>query len=126
MSATVGDYQTSLSWGAVAGATRYWIFRSEGHAGCEFGKTLIAEVTGTSYLDTQLAGDRSYSYNVVAAGSSSACFGRASNCITAIPTAPPPPPEFILSCTPSSLWWPGRAAPPPPAPSPPSAGLPAR
>jgi trimeric autotransporter adhesin len=103
LSVTAGDFQTSLSWGAVAGATRYWVFRSEGHAGCDFGKTLTAEVTGTSYLDTQLAGGRSYSYNVVAVGASSACFGRASNCATAVPTAPPPPPDLALSCVPSSL-----------------------
>lgn len=85
LSGTVGNYQASLSWNAVSGATRYWVFRSEGHAGCNFGKTLIAEVTGTTYTDLQVANGRGYSYNVVAAGSSSACFGRASNCLTVTP-----------------------------------------
>ena len=41
----------------------------------------IAEVTGTSYTDTQVANGRTYYYNVVAAGASSACYGRASNCV---------------------------------------------
>jgi hypothetical protein len=103
LSVTAGNNQASLSWGAVTGATRYWVFRSEGHAGCNFGKTLIADVTGTSYTDTQLAAGRNYSYNVVAAGASSACFGRASNCVTVTPTAGTPTPDFSVSCTPSSL-----------------------
>jgi len=48
------------------------VFRSEGHAGCDFGKALIAETTGTAFTDTAVANGREYSYNVVAAGSSSA------------------------------------------------------
>ena len=82
LTATAGNFQTSLSWSAVAGATRYWVFRTEGHAGCDFGKALIAETTGLSYTDTQVANGRLYSYNVVAAGTSPACFGVASNCAT--------------------------------------------
>ena len=78
-----GSFQTSLSWTAVAGATRYWVFRTEGHVGCDFGKALIAETTGLSYTDTQVANGRPYSYNVVAAGTSSACYGVVSNCATA-------------------------------------------
>src|SRR5262245_29637475 len=41
LSGTAGDFQAALSWTSVAGATRYWVFRSEGHAGCNFGKTKI-------------------------------------------------------------------------------------
>ena len=82
LTATPGNNQVALSWTAVAGATRYWVFRTEGHAGCNFGKALIAEVTGLTYTDTQVANGRPYSYNVVAAGASSACFGRASTCVT--------------------------------------------
>jgi len=102
LTVTPGDTQASLSWGTVSGATRYWVFRSEGHAGCDFGKTKIAEVTGTSYVDTQVANGRSYSYNVVAAGASNACFGRASTCSTVTPAASVTP-DFTLSCAPSSL-----------------------
>ncbi|HEX9671599.1 MAG TPA: PepSY domain-containing protein [Thermoanaerobaculia bacterium] len=103
LSGTAGDYQASLSWGSVSGATRYWVMRTEGHAGCDFGKALIAETTGTSYLDTQVAAGRLYSYNVVAAGSSSACYGRASNCVQVTPTAGTPTPDFSIACSPSSL-----------------------
>lgn len=85
-----GDGQNVLAWGAVAGATRYWVFRTEGHAGCDFGKALVAETTVTHYTDTTVANGRAYSYNVVAAGASSACFGPASNCVTATPQPPLP------------------------------------
>jgi hypothetical protein len=102
LNTTAGDTQASLSWNTVSGATRYWVLRSEGHAGCNFGKTKIAEVTGTSYVDTQVANGRNYSYNVVAAGASNACFGVASNCTTVTP-ATSVTPDFTLSCAPSSL-----------------------
>ncbi len=103
LSGTPGDFSAALSWGSVAGATRYWVFRTEGHAGCDFGKALIAETTGLSFTDTQVANGRAYSYNVVAAGASSACYGRASNCVTVTPQAGPPPPDFTVACSPSSL-----------------------
>jgi trimeric autotransporter adhesin len=103
LAVTPGSSSASLSWNTVAGATRYWVFRSEGHAGCNFGKTLIAEVTGTTYTDTQVANGRLYSYNVAAAGSSSACFSRASNCVQVTPVAGPPTPDFTVSCSPSTL-----------------------
>jgi trimeric autotransporter adhesin len=102
LSVTPGSFQTSLSWNVVAGAARYWVLRSEGHAGCNFGKTKIAEVTGTSYVDTQVANGRAYSYNVVAAGTSSACYTRVSNCVTVTPVASTTP-DFSISCSPSSL-----------------------
>jgi hypothetical protein len=89
LTATRGVYQVSLSWTAVTNAQRYWVFRTEGHAGCNFGKALIAEVTGTSYVDTEVLPCRTYSYNVVAAGASSSCYGRASNCASATPTTSP-------------------------------------
>ena len=38
--------------------------RTEGHAGCDFGKARIATVTGTSYTDTEVAGGREYYYSV--------------------------------------------------------------
>ncbi len=86
LSDSPGSYSASLSWSAVSGATQYWVFRSEGHAGCDFGKALIATVSGTSYTDTQVLAGRPYAYNVVAVGTSSACFGSASNCATVTPT----------------------------------------
>jgi hypothetical protein len=102
LTATPGNFQVGLTWGSTGGATRYWVFRSEGHAGCNFGKTRIAEVTGLSFTDTQVANGRTYSYNVVAAGASSACFGRASTCVNAIPNLPTNP-DFTVACSPASL-----------------------
>lgn len=86
LSATVGSYSVSLSWGAVTGVRGYGVFRTEGHAGCNFGKTLIALVgaPNTTYVDTQVAAGRTYYYNVVA-GNSFSCFGPASNCASATP-----------------------------------------
>ncbi len=102
MSATAGNFQVTLDWTAVSGATRYWVFRSEGHAGCNFGKALIAETTGLSYVDTQVANGRTYYYNVVPAGASSACYGRAGACVSATPDGTPTP-DFGISCSPSSV-----------------------
>jgi hypothetical protein len=104
LSGSGGNFSASLSWTSVAGATRYQVFRSEGHAGCNFGKTKIAETTSTTttFTDTQVANGRNYYYNVVAAGASNACFGRASNCVTVTPQASATP-DFTLSCSPSSV-----------------------
>jgi hypothetical protein len=102
LAAIPDDYAVALSWTSVAGATRYWVFRTEGEAGCDFGKALIAETTDTSFTDTGVANDRTYSYNVVAAGASSACFGLASSCAVATPAAPAGP-NFRVSCSPAAL-----------------------
>jgi hypothetical protein len=48
LTASAGNSEVALSWTTVPGATRYWVFRTEGHAGCDFGKTRIAEVIGTT------------------------------------------------------------------------------
>jgi hypothetical protein len=103
LTATPGSGQVALSWNTVSGATRYWVFRTEGHAGCDFGKTLIEETTGTTFTDAEVANGRAYHYNVVAAGTSSACFSPVSNCTSATPTAGPAQPDFALACSPSSL-----------------------
>jgi hypothetical protein len=102
LTATPGNYQVVLNWAGAVGATRYWVFRTEGHAGCNFGKTLIAETTALTYTDTQVANGRTYYYNVVPAGASSACYGRAGTCVNATP-APSATPDFTLTCTPASL-----------------------
>jgi len=86
LTATPGDNQISLSWDAVPGAARYWVLRTEGHAGCNYGKALIADPTGTSYVDTEVVNGRTYFYNVVAVAPSNSCFGPAQpNCASATP-----------------------------------------
>jgi hypothetical protein len=98
LTVTPGVFRNTLSWTPVAGAPRYWVFRTEGHAGCSYGKALIAEVTSPGYVDTEVATGRTYYYNVVAAGASPACFGRASNCAHGTPQG-----SFTVSCSPSTL-----------------------
>jgi hypothetical protein len=102
VNATPGNNQVALSWGSVSGASRYWVFRTEGVAGCNFGKTRIADITGTSFTDTQVANGREYYYNVVAQGSSAACYTRASTCLTVTPGGPANP-DFTVAVSPSSL-----------------------
>jgi Zn-dependent metalloprotease len=87
VTATAGDHQISLSWNSVAGAAKYWVLRTEGHAGCNYGKALKASPTGTSYVDTEVVNGRTYYYNVVAVAASNSCFGPAqSTCASATPT----------------------------------------
>lgn len=79
------DNAAALTWTAVPGASGYWVYRTEGHAGCNLGKVRIADVTGLSFRDGEVANGREYYYNVVAHGASQACFGLASNCANVTP-----------------------------------------
>ncbi|RKG85685.1 endopeptidase, partial [Corallococcus terminator] len=87
--ATPGDSQVGLSWTASAGASQYWVMKTEGFAGCDFGKARVATVTGTSYTDPEVANGRQYCYSVVPA-SSNACFGQASTCTCTTPSCAAP------------------------------------
>lgn len=78
----------ALSWNAVEGATGYWVYRSEGHAGCNFGKTKIGDVTALAFSDIDVTKGRTYYYNVVAHGAAQACFGPVSNCLAVTPQGP--------------------------------------
>ncbi len=102
LTAGAGAYSATLNWDAVPGAASFWVLRSEGHAGCDFGKAKIAEVTTASFTDTEVAAGRPYFYNVVARGASSACLGAASNCVQVTPTVSTDP-DFTVSCVPTSL-----------------------
>ena len=91
-----------LSWNSVPDASSYFVFRSEGYAGCDFGKALIATVTETNYTDNEVVNGRTYSYVVMAAGASSACFTPASSCVQAAPVPCAGVPEFteaVYSCS---------------------------
>ena len=80
-----GNGRAVLSWNAVPSGQFYWVFRTEGVAGCDFGKALIAWVAGLSYEDTQVANGRQYCYTVVPATGDFSCFGLASNCACVTP-----------------------------------------
>ncbi len=74
-----------LTWTAVAGATRYAIYRSD--IGCDAGLTRIAIVNAPTltYTDTTVVNDIDYYYMVQALGTNDACFGPVSNCQTVTP-----------------------------------------
>ncbi|MBN1207687.1 MAG: endopeptidase [Myxococcaceae bacterium] len=95
-SATPGDGSVALSWTATTGANEYWVMKTEGFAGCDFGKAKVATVTGTSYTDGEVTNGRQYCYSIVAA-SSNACFSPASACVCATPACASPTTPTLAS-----------------------------
>lgn len=105
LTASAGVNAIDLQWDAVAGATEYWVYRTEGVLGCSSGKKRIAvlnAVSGTSYTDVAqddllegtlnttaggLLDGLEYFYTVLAAGTPG-CLGDMSQCVSAIPGAP--------------------------------------
>jgi hypothetical protein len=85
LSASPSNNSVNLTWTAVAGAANYYVWRTEGAMGCDFGKVKIATVSGTSYTDTQALNGRTYYYTVQAVGSNIDCLGPLSNCASATP-----------------------------------------
>ncbi len=57
--------EITISYNAVPGVSTYVIYRSEGYSGYEE----IVRTTGTTYVDTKLDGNKSYSYRVEALAS---------------------------------------------------------
>ncbi len=100
VTATPADRGASLSWGAVADASSYKIYRTDGVFGCDFGKTLVGETTGTSFADSGLKNGREYSYTVIPMGPDDTCFGPASSCAAVTPA---PGPNLAVVPIPSSL-----------------------
>jgi hypothetical protein len=82
-----GSSQNTVNWDAMAGVTAYWVFRTEGHAGCLYGKVRIATVAapGTSFVDTNVMPGRTYSYNVLPVGTTPDCMGTLSRCVQSVP-----------------------------------------
>ena len=76
-----GDGTTAeLSWGAVAGASSYNIYRTDGEHQCDFGKELMGSTMGTTFSESGLKAGRGYYWVVTPMGTSASCFGPASNC----------------------------------------------
>jgi Immune inhibitor A-like, MAM domain len=84
---TAVDRGASLSWTAVAGASKYQIFRTDGVFGCNYGKVKVGETTGTSFIDDGLQNGRTYYYTVAAIGSADTCIGPMSSCTSVTPVA---------------------------------------
>ena len=87
VTAQASDRSARLSWTAVANATSYAVYRTEGVAGCEFGKVKLAETADLSYFDDGLQNGRTYFYSVLPLGTSDACFGTMSVCASVVPAA---------------------------------------
>jgi len=98
VSATPANNSVALSWTSVSGASQYYVFRTEG-LGCDFGKVKLATVATTSYTDTQALNGRTYYYAVQPVGSSEACLGPLSNCVSAVP----------VPCSSCAAYMPGSA-----------------
>jgi hypothetical protein len=89
LTATPLDGGASLSWTAVAGATRYEVFRAEGLRGCDAGKVKIGETTATTFRDEGLLNGFSYRYAVWPVGLADGCRGRMSACQAVVPAPGP-------------------------------------
>jgi uncharacterized protein (DUF1800 family)/fibronectin type 3 domain-containing protein len=85
LKAEAGDQKVALTWVASTGATGYVVMR--GLVGRR--RVPVAEVTGTSYLDTGLTNDTTYVYRVRAKAPNS--LSRGSELVSATPKAAPDP-----------------------------------
>jgi len=92
-----GALQARLTWNSVPGASKYWVFRTEGQAGCSMGRAIIATPATIAYTDTEVADGRRYYYSVMAVGSSDACSGPSSACRCATVHSGTPPPDVVAS-----------------------------
>ena len=82
------DRGATLTWGAVADAATYRVYRTEGVFGCDFGKKYLGETTGLSFVDEELKNGMEYYYVVVPVGAGGAsCLGPASSCASVTPVA---------------------------------------
>lgn len=86
VTATALDRGALLAWDAVAGASAYQVFRTEGVFGCNFGKIKVGETTGTDFIDDGMLNDFAYSYIVIPVGGNDSCLGPASACVPLTPT----------------------------------------
>lgn len=89
LAASPGNNSVNLSWSSVSGAASYYVFRTEGVNGCDFGKVKIATVSTTSYTDTQALNGVTYYYTVMAVGFNTDCLSKMSNCVQVVPIALP-------------------------------------
>ncbi|MEO8277454.1 MAG: hypothetical protein ABI639_14665 [Thermoanaerobaculia bacterium] len=89
VTATPRDKAVLVSWTAIAAAQGYRVYRTDGVHGCDFGKILVATVSGStlSYVDSGLQNGRQYSYQVIPMGAQDECFGDVSSCTSATPVS---------------------------------------
>ncbi len=80
------DRGARITWTAVADATHYRVYRTDGVNGCDFGKMIAGETSGLELIDSGLKNGREYSYIVIAIGGDDSCLGPASSCAQVTPT----------------------------------------
>lgn len=80
-----GNNRIDVSWGAVAGVTKYRVYRGAG-ACPGTGYTQVGEVTGTSFSDTNVSGGSTYSYRVSSFDDVQPCESTQSTCSSAVAT----------------------------------------
>jgi hypothetical protein len=97
ITASAGVRSATINWTPVPGAAAYWVLRSDGLHGCDFGKTRVAEIAAgspTTFTQTELLDGLTYYYSVVAVGGVAgvvpvgACAGPMSACAAVTPAAP--------------------------------------
>jgi|GEM_PF-1236373 len=89
LEATTFSEGVELSWDSVDDATEYWIFRAEGPMGCDFGKALVGQTTGTEFTETGLRNNFEVYYSVLAVGANDACTSPMSECKSVTPLVGP-------------------------------------
>jgi hypothetical protein len=104
VTAIAGSMQSSLSWKPVTGASKYFVFRTEGQAGCDMGRAVIGRPTGNAFLDTEVADGRRYYYTVEAVGSSEACSGPTSACRCTTVFKGTPPADVVAASDYQTVW----------------------
>ena len=80
-----------ISWTAVAGASNYQVYRTEGVKECKQGKVLLATTTSRSFTDSGLMNGRNYYYIVIPKGPNASCFGLSSRYTMIQPSKVPSP-----------------------------------
>lgn len=96
VSATAGVRSATVEWTNVPGAAEYWILRTDGVHGCDFGKTRVGRVPASgprTFTQNDLLDGLTYFYSVTAVGGAAnlgidACAGPTSGCAAVTPLAP--------------------------------------
>ncbi|MGH9379981.1 MAG: hypothetical protein ACRD2Z_05160 [Thermoanaerobaculia bacterium] len=89
-----------LSWDAVSGASEYWIYRTEGVHGCDFGKALVGKTSDIEFVETGPRNGFEVLYAVVAVGDNDSCTSAMTACEA---VSPVPGPGFTY--VPAPLAW---------------------
>lgn len=98
------DNGARVSWGAVANAAKYWVFRTDSLPGqaCNYGKERVAITSGTQFVDSNLLNGRTYFYTVEAVGENDSCRSSASTCASIVAGGAPIQSAANLAIVPGS------------------------